>query len=536
MNLDNTVAHEKAAGGAQAPTPTLLPDWAALQPDKVALRFPQLDQCLTYGELGARAERAARWMIALGLQAGDGIALLLENRPELIEFGFAARLTGLYYTPVSTHLTAHEIAYVLHDCGARVLITSAAMAGLASGLAEAGATAGLACFMLDQTVPGFESCERALSAVSADAALPERPLGRDFLYSSGTTGLPKGVRKPLTPHAERRNPDREVVAWQKSFGFDRDSVYLSPAPLYHAAPLRYVMRTVESGGTCIVLTKFNPELALAAIEQFQVTHSQWVPTMFIRLLDLAPEIRARNDLGSMRVAIHCAAPCPIHVKEKMIAWWGPVFPEYYGGSEGIGLTVASCEDWMRHKGTVGRAVLGEIHIVDEDGKELPCGEVGKVYFAGGPRFEYYKAPEKTRSVYNEHGWATYGDLGHVDAEGFLYLSDRRADLIISGGVNVYPQEIENLLIQHPAVADAAVIGVPNAEFGEEVKAVLQLRPGSAPGAALAEEVIRFCQERLSGIKVPRTIEFEAALPRQENGKLLRRILKERYRQPQAESK
>jgi long-chain acyl-CoA synthetase len=511
-------------------------DWAAAQPDKLALHFVEMDQGLTYRELEERVARAAQWLVELGLAPGDTIALLLENRPELIVLAQGARRAGLYYTPVSTHFKVAEIGHVLNDCGARVFVTSAAMAGLAQELLASGTLDSMQRFMLDASVPGYLSCEAALAAVSAGAALPQRPTGRDFLYSSGTTGLPRGIRKPLVPYADRLQQDPEVSAWQQAYGFDQHAVYLSTAPLYHAAPIRFVMRTLECGGTCIVLAKFDAEGALAAIARYRATHSQWVPTMFVRMLDLPPETRQRYDVSSMRMMVHSAAPCPVHVKERMIDWWGAVITEYYGGSEGIGLTVIGSQDWLRHKGSQGRAVLGQLHIVDDDGRELPPGEIGQVYFSGGPRFEYFNAPEKNRSAYNDRGWATYGDVGHVDPDGYLYLSDRRADLIISGGVNVYPQEIENVLVQHPSVADVGVIGVANDEFGEEVCAVVQLRGPVQPGAALGAELIDFCRERLSGIKVPRSVLFEAALPRQENGKLLRRVLKERYRKaplPQA---
>jgi long-chain acyl-CoA synthetase len=516
---------------------TRLREWAEKQPEKMAFVFPELDKSMTFRELDEQADRAARWLVSLGLQAGDAIALLLENRPELLVLGFAARRAGLYFTPMSTHLKPPEIAHILKDCSARVLVTSAKMAGLAQDILQTGAAGEVRRFMLDAPASGYDSCEAAIAAVQADGPLSPRPVGRDFLYSSGTTGLPKGIRKALTPYEDRFKEDREVTVWQQAYGIGPDTVYLSPAPLYHAAPLRFTMRTIESGGSCVILVKFDAAAALGLIARYRVTHSQWVPTMFSRMLDLPEEERARHDVSSMRVAVHAAAPCPVHVKEKMIAWWGPVLTEYYAGSEGIGMTVIHSQEWLTHKGSVGRPALGTIHIVAESEEsdseeivELPPGEVGQVYFSGGPRFEYHNDPVKTRSAYNAAGWATYGDLGHVDEEGYLYLSDRRSDLILSGGVNIYPQEIENCLVLHPAVADAAVIGVPHRDFGEEVKAVVQLRDPAQAGPALAEELTAFCRERLSGIKTPRSIDFTTTLPRQENGKLLRRRLKEQYRQ------
>ncbi|MEX3945021.1 AMP-binding protein [Paraburkholderia sp. BR10937] len=511
---------------------------AVAAPTREALCFPALKQIITYKELDERAERIAHWLLGLGLQPGDGIALLFENHPALAVIAIGAERAGLYYTPISIQLKTREAAHVLKDCGARVLIVSQAMHELAVTLVAEGAAQDVACFVAGaaHALPGFASLEAALAGVIASAPLPPLPplpRGRDFLYSSGTTGLPKGIRKPLVPFEQRDADDTETAAWRKTFGFDADSVYLSTAPLYHAAPLRYLMRVLHTGGRAIVLQKFDAVAALDAIARYRVTHSQWVPTMFIRLLNLPGTTRALYDVSSLRVAIHAAAPCPPHIKEQMIAWFGPVIYEYYAGSESVGLTAIDSGEWLAHRGSVGRSKYGQIHIVDDEDHELPVGEIGRVFFEGGPAFEYHNDPVKTRSVYNRHGWATYGDIGHVDAEGYLYLSDRRVDLIISGGVNVYPQEIENVLAEHPAVADAAVIGVPHPEFGEAVKAVVQPRERDAASPRLAEELIAFCRERLSHIKVPRSVEFEEALPRHDNGKLLRRLLKERYRQPVA---
>ncbi|MDO9707680.1 AMP-binding protein [Paracraurococcus lichenis] len=502
-----------------------LAHWAARQPDKLAAHFPDTGEAVTYGALYARARQAAQWLIGLGLQPGEGIALLLDNRPEFLEIAEAVRLAGLYYTPLSIHLRPHEVAYVLQDSGARLLIASPALAPLASALVAEGAVGDRARYALGEGIPGYGSYEAGLAAQDPAAPLPERPVGREFLYSSGTTGLPKGIRRPLIPYAERDAPEWDMT-WKSLYGFGEDTVYLSPAPLYHAAPNRYVYRTLTEGGTVVVLKKFEPALALQAIERFRVTHSQWVPTMFVRLLALPEAVRRGFDLSSHRGAIHAAAPCPVPVKRAMIEWWGPILWEYYAGSEGVGTTVISPRDWLQRPGSVGRPVNGvSVHITGEDGEEVAPGVTGSIRFSGGPRFAYHNAPEKTAACYDDRGRATLGDLGWLDAEGWLYLSDRRADLILSGGVNIYPAEIEAVLVQHPSLAEVAVVGVPHPEMGEQVHAVVVPRAGAVPEVAALEA---WCRERLAGPKRPRSWEIAAELPRSEAGKLLRRLLKERY--------
>ena len=506
----------------------LLTHWAQRTPDKVAAHFPDSGEAVTYAALEARAGRVARWLAGLGLGPGEGIALLVENRPEFLEIAEGAKRAGLYYTPLSIHLRPHEVAYVLQDSGARLLIASPALADLAAALVAEGAVGERPRFALGEGLPGYGSYEAALAAQDPAAPLPEGPLGREFLYSSGTTGLPKGIRRPLIPWAERDRPEWDMT-WKTLYGFGEDTVYLSPAPLYHAAPNRYVARTLGEGGTAVVLRKFDPEAALAAIARYRVTHSQWVPTMFIRLLALTEAVRARYDLSSHRCAIHAAAPCPVSVKRAMIGWWGPILWEYYAGSEGVGTTVVDSATWLRKPGTVGRPVNGvSVHITDEAGRELPPGETGQIWFEGGPRFAYHNAPEKTAASYNDRGWATLGDLGWLDEEGFLFLSNRRADLILSGGVNIYPAEIEAVLVQHPDVAEVAVVGIPHAEMGEQVHAVVVPRAGAPGDAALRAVLEAWCRDRLAGPKRPRSWEFATELPRSEAGKLLRRLLKERY--------
>jgi long-chain acyl-CoA synthetase len=507
--------------------------WATAHPDKVALHVAETGEAVTYGDLHDRATRYARWLIALGLQPGDGIAMLMENHTVFVEMVFAARRAGVYFTPISIHLSAREVAYVLVDCGAKVLIATAGVAELAAQLGDVIARREMRCFMVDGTAAGFASWEQAVAPHAAGAALPVRPVGRDMLYSSGTTGKPKGIWRPLTPFEKRMDDPPAAVVIRRAFSFSDDMVYLSPAPLYHAAPLGYVTRVLESGGSVVLMKKFDPVRALQSIERFKATHSQWVPTMFIRMLALPEADRTRHDLSSMRCAIHAAAPCPPDVKRRMIDWWGPLIYEYYSGSETIGTTVINSAEWLAHPGSVGRAVFGAVHILDGEGRDLAANQIGRIFFSGGPAFDYHNDAEKTRNARDGQGRATYGDLGHLDEEGYLYISGRRTDLILSGGVNIYPQEIENVLATFPGIADAAVIGVMHAEFGEEVKAVIELLPGQSGSEALASEIIAFCRANLSHLKCPRSVDFVASLPRLENGKLLKRLLRDRYEQGQS---
>jgi len=497
-----------------------LAEWARLTPDKPACHFPDTGVTVSYAALHARADRAARWLVGLGLPPGAAFALLMENHPAMFELAFAGQRAGLYWVPLNDQLKPAELAYVLRDSRAHILIASTAQAD-AAALANAelhrrGETP-IRVYVLDEY-------EAALAGDLPDT-LPSRPIGRDLLYSSGTTGMPKGVHRALLP-AEERGQARPVFGALAAFGCDRDTVYLSPAPLYHAAPHRFTLHAIEHGGTCIVTRKFDPAQTLDLIERFRVTHAQFVPTMFVRLLALPEAVKRNCDRSSLRRVIHAAAPCPVRVKEAMIAWWGPILYEYYAGSETVGCTGIESADWLLHPGSVGRADFGTIHVTGEDGGELPPGTVGLVRFSGTPRFEYLNAPDKTDAAYDRNGWATYGDLGWVDADGYLYLSDRRVDLIISGGVNIYPQEVENTLGEHPDIAEAAVIGIPDPEFGEQVKAVVQLREGAA---ATPAELIAFCRTRLAHLKCPRSVDIVDALPRSETGKLLRRVLKDHYR-------
>jgi acyl-CoA synthetase (AMP-forming)/AMP-acid ligase II len=507
---------------------------AAEQPGKAAVIMAGSGQTITFAELNAAANRLAHVLFDAGLRPGDHVAFMLENRWEFLAIAWAAQRSGLYYTPVSSRLRADEAAYIIDDCGAQVFIASKAMADPAVNLSAVTPQVRVR-LMLDSVADGFVSYEEITAAAPA-TPLPDEVEGVDMLYSSGTTGRPKGVKPalPLTPMGSGDSLSRLVSLL---FAPDSDSVYLSPAPLYHAAPLRYCLAMQRLGVTVVVMEKFDPEEALAAIETYRVTHSQWVPTMFIRMLKLPAEVRAKCDLSSLRCAVHAAAPCPIPVKEQMIEWWGPVLHEYYSGTEGLCFTYVDSADWLTHKGSVGRSLIGEPHVCDSGGEELPTGTIGTLYFSGGPSFEYHGDPAKTASSCDPkgRGWTTLGDIGYVDEDGFLYLTDRVSHMIISGGVNIYPQEAENLLAVHPKVADVAVIGVPDPDMGEQVKAVVQPESMADAGPELAAELIAYCRDHLAGYKCPRSVDFRADLPRHPTGKLLKRVLRDEYAQATARS-
>jgi long-chain acyl-CoA synthetase len=498
--------------------------FAKSTPDKAALIMAETGEKLTYRQLDAVSNQGAQLFRRLGLQAGDVVAIFMENNLLYLPICWAAQRAGLYYTCISSRLTAGEVEYILRDCGAKVLIVSHGLSGVAGELA------GLEIerLMVGGTAAGYRSWEEAASEMPG-TPIADESAGVDMLYSSGTTGRPKGVRQPLQGMPiDAPNPLLFLV--QGLFGFSADTIYLSPAPLYHAAPLRYCMTVHRGGGTVVVMEHFDAETALEYIEQYKANASQFVPTMFVRMLKLPDEVRLKHDTSTMKSVIHAAAPCPVDVKRRMIEWWGPVIHEYYGGTEGNGLTYASSADWLAHPGTVGKAIFGELHVCGENGEELGAGEEGLVYFGGASTFQYHNDPEKTAQSRHptNKDWSTLGDVGKLDADGFLHLTDRKAFMIISGGVNIYPQEAENLLINHPKVMDCAVFGVPNEEFGEEVKAVVQPRDMSDAGPQLAEELLAYCRQNLSTLKCPRTIDFEAELPRHPTGKLYKRLLRERY--------
>ncbi|MGP1680610.1 MAG: acyl-CoA synthetase [Burkholderiales bacterium] len=499
---------------------------ARTQPDKLVYLMAGSGKTLTYRRLDEASNRGAQLLRSLGLKPGDHMALLFENSLHFFELCWAAQRSGIYYTAISTYLVAEEIAYIAGDCGAKLLVVSDALKPLAEKLAPL-LPAGTARFMLGAAAPGWASWDAALAAQPA-TPIPDEIVGYDMLYSSGTTGRPKGVKPQFKSEPLGTVSPLLQLLVQKMCGFGEQSVYLSPAPLYHAAPLRFNMMVGALGGTAVIMEKFDPEEYLRLVEKHRCTQTQLVPTMFVRMLKLPDDVRARYDVSSLKAAVHAAAPCPVEVKEKMIDWWGPIFIEYYAGTEGNGVTIANTEEWLAHRGTVGRSLVGQIRIVGAHDAQCPTGEVGQVYFAGGPEFAYHNDPVKTKGAYNAQGWSSLGDVGYLDADGYLYLTDRRAYMIISGGVNIYPQEAENVLVNHPAVTDVAVFGVPDDEMGETVKAVVQASPGFALGQDLAEELIAHCRAHLSPIKCPKSIDFRAELPRTPTGKLLKRILRDEY--------
>ncbi|QLY28836.1 acyl-CoA synthetase [Nocardia huaxiensis] len=499
-------------------------------PDKPAAVLASTGETLTYRDLDRNSARLARFLHDVGLRRGDHIAVLADNHPRVFEIYWAAMRSGLYITVVNWHLTPAEAAYIIDDCGAGVLIAAASLADLAEQVAGEVPNVRVR-LAYHGSVDGYDSYEAALDKSSPEP-LPDQPRGSDMLYSSGTTGRPKGIKPPL-PDCQVDEPgDSYVAVFGHMYGFDQDSVYLSPAPIYHAAPLRFSGVVQALGGTVVLMERFDAEEALATIERYRVTHSQWVPTMFVRMLKLGEGVRDRYDLSSLRVAVHAAAPCPIEVKQAMIDWWGPVLYEYYSSTEGNGITFISTEEWLRKRGSVGRAGAGIIRVCGDDGAELPPGETGTIYFERDtPPFVYHNDPDK--SAHTRHPahstWTTTGDLGYVDDEGYLFLTDRQAFMIISGGVNIYPQEIENCLALHPKVFDVAVIGVPDPEMGEAALAIVQPVRHSDAGPELAEELRNYLRDRVAGFKVPRRVEFTRDLPRTPTGKLVKGKLRDLYR-------
>ncbi|MCV7056000.1 fatty-acid--CoA ligase FadD4 [Mycolicibacterium gilvum] len=511
-------------------------DTAVATPDKPAVIMYPAGTVVTFGELEARANRLAHLFRDAGLVEGDAVALLMENNEHFHAVMWAARRAGLYYVPINTHLTAAEVAYIVDNSGAKAIVGSAKLADTLAGLG-AELPNGLPQLLL---VAGAELSATSASGGDVDgwqrypecvADKPDTPIADEIdgdllQYSSGTTGRPKGIKREL-PHL----PPAEVpgmMAMLVEFWMHPDAVYLSPAPLYHTAPSVWSMQVQAGGITTVVMEKFDAEGALDAIQKYKVTHGQFVPVMFTRMLKLPEDVRKSYDVSSLQRVMHAAAPCPVEIKKQMIDWWGPIVDEYYASSEAHGSTLITAEQWLERPGSVGKPLTGVVHIVGEDGNELPAGEAGEIYFEGGYDFEYLNDPDKTASSRHPQGWKTVGDIGYVDEEGFLFLTDRRHHMIISGGVNIYPQEAENLLVTHPKVMDAAVFGIPDEEMGQRVKAVVQLVDQADATEEFADELIGWLRDRLAHYKCPRSLSFEEQLPRTDTGKLYKQELIKKY--------
>ncbi|MCG8592742.1 MAG: acyl-CoA synthetase [Proteobacteria bacterium] len=501
-------------------------------PDRPAIIYGDGEHIETYGELEARSRRLGQLFRQAGLEPGDGVAVYLGNDDSFFDLFWACHRTGLYFIPVNWHLQEDEVAYIVDNCDAKALVANADFGDVAARVALQVPKLTLR-LAVGGAIAGFEDLEAQLSAVPEDAPLENQLEGSVMLYSSGTTGRPKGVRRPLprVPAGDMRGAIG-ALGMAGIFGMQESDVYLSPAPLYHAAPLVFTSAQHRLGATTVVMRRFDPSLALDLIEKYRVTSSQWVPTHFRRLLQIPEERRQRADVSSLRIAIHAAAPCPVPVKQAMIDWWGDAVYEYYAGTEGGG-TLIKASEWLEHRGSVGRHWTGgKVYVLDEDGGEITAPDTeGAIYFEAPPdasqRFRYYKDDAKTDKTYRGDLF-TLGDIGYLDGDGFLYLTDRQSNMIISGGVNIYPQETENHLITHPKVDEVAVIGVPNEEMGEEVKAVVVPAAGQEPGDALAQELIDFCRAGIAHYKCPRTIDFVDDLPRTETGKMAKRRLRSRY--------
>ena len=501
--------------------------YATQHPDRAAIIMAETGETISYAELEARANRLAHLLRDHGLQRLDHFSVFMENNSRYQECSAAGERSGLYYTCVNSYLKAEELAYILNNSESKILITSADRLTVAlEALTHAPNI--IKCLVVggDGDTPTVINYEEAVAAYPATPIADEYQ-GTAMLYSSGTTGQPKGILRPL----EKVGPGEPLPLLEflsELWHYREDMIYLSPAPLYHSAPQTAVNLTIRKGGTAVIMERFDPQLFLELPGRYKVTHTQLVPTMFSRMLKLPEEVRQQADLSSLEVAIHAAAPCPVQVKEAMIDWWGPIIHEYYGATEGLGFTACNSEEWLQRKGTVGKVMLGDLHILHEDGKPCPPGVPGEIWFKTASEFSYFNNEKKTQQGRSPDGtMSTVGDVGYVD-DGFLFLTDRATFMIISGGVNIYPQETENLLITHPKVMDAAVFGVPNEDLGEEVKAVVQVVDGVTADEALVAELMAFCAEHLSHQKCPRSIDFEDELPRLPTGKLYKRLLKDRY--------
>jgi fatty-acyl-CoA synthase len=480
---------------------------------------------VTFDALEACSNQGAQLFRSLGLQSGDHIAILLENSEHFHQVCWAAHRSGLHYTPISIHLKTNEINHIINDCEATLLITSTWQRERGD-IADADLDSVVHRFVIGKSDATMGSWNDAIAEMPTDP-IPDEILGRDLIYSSGTTGLPKGIQRKLPTH---KFGDPEPIERQlaEQLGFSNETRYLVVSPLYHSLPLRHSLLVQGLGGSTVIMNKFDAEQALGLIEKYRITHCFMVPTMFVRLLELPEQVRASYDLSSLQSVVHAAAPCPVAVKQAMLDWLGPIIIEIYGNTEECGFTAITSQEWITHPGSVGKPLACKLHILDDHDRELNPGESGTVWIEGCNEFSYHNAPDKTAESRNSRGWRTVGDIGYVDADGYLYLSGRKNFTIITGGVNVYPSEVEELLRSHPKVSDAAVFGIPDPDLGEQVKAVVQLKDQSESNTSLAAELIGFCKARLSSIKCPKSVDFDCELPYSTTGKLLKRQLQQKY--------
>jgi long-chain acyl-CoA synthetase len=504
-------------------------DHADRAPDAAAVVVPTTGQRISYRTMVDQSKRLANVLRSRGLRPGDHVAIFMTNVPEYFEVVWAARRAGYFYTAINWHLTAGEVRYMLENSESKALIVSADLADVA-----AQAAADLPRLTLRLLIgadrPGWDDYAAAVAEAGTTPLGPELE-GQAMLYSSGTTGRPKGIVHTRIDTGRRFGDVAGDILWVNRYGLDPSAVTLNVGPLYHAAPLVSAMSTHRHGGTVVLPPAFDAEQTLRAIERYRVTYAQFVPTMFIRLLRLPEAVRRRYDVSSLRAVAHSAAPCPVEVKRRMIEWFGPVINEYYSATEAAGHVSIRSEEWLAHPGSVGRVAPGSVAITDESGRELPPGEDGIIWFTRpASQFSYHGDPEKSASMFNGKGWARMGDIGHLDSDGYLFISGRSDHTIISGGVNIYPREIEDLLIEHPAVDDVAVIGVPDDEYGESVKAVVTLRNGSAGSAALERDIIGWTRARLAHYKCPKSVTFVDSLPRSVAGKMMKHRLLEQLAQ------
>jgi fatty-acyl-CoA synthase len=501
---------------------------AEAHPDRPAVILHPSGKQVSFAELEARANKLAHRFRRAGLVEGDTVAVLMENNEHLHAVMWAARRSGLYYAVISTHLTPPEAAYIIDNSGAKAVIGSQAMRKVCEGLAEH-LPNGLPDLLMiaDDDLDGWQRYPECV-ADEPSTPIADEIEGDLLQYSSGTTGRPKGIRRELAhlPPAETPNILSGLLM---AIGITGDAVYISPAPLYHTAPCLWTMSAHAMGITVVVMEKFDPEQCLAAIARHRVTHGQFVPAMFVRMLKLPDSVRDSYDVSSLERVVHAAAPCPVDIKKQMLDWWGPIVDEYYSSSEGAGITFISADDWINHPGSVGKPLLGVAHILDENGDDVPTGQAGQVYFdLGAVNFVYHNDPEKTAESRERHGWVTVGDVGYLNEDGYLFLTDRKHHMIISGGVNIYPQEAENMLVTHPKVLDAAVFGIPDDDMGQTVKGVVQTLDPADATDEFAEELSTWLRDRLAHYKCPRSISFEAQLPRTDTGKLYKQELIKKY--------